>query len=584
MKHPGLYKQCFQAIGKGAIITDDNAVITAVNPAAEKLLGINQTRVIGAPITEILPAAGKKVLTCLQNKTSELYTQIHERDVPYILDVNILQIQGELKGALCALQPMDQFEMYAEKLDAYQNLNRQLEAIYNASSDGIWVLDKAGRVISMNEAAERVEGFKKDEVVGKKIDELLEKGFVDQAVTPKVLQHKKTISVLSYKKRTQKTLLVTGTPVLDNNGDVSLIIVNERDMTELTAMKEKLELSNMVTEKIKEELSEYALQDLKDNKIIAVSKAMHNILHLAMKLSQIEALNILISGKSGTGKSLLAKFLHSTSQRKKKAFIEINCAAIPESLLEAELFGYEKGAFTGAKEKGKAGLFELAHEGTLFLDEIGDMPLVLQAKLLKYLDDKRVMRLGGTQARKIDCIVIAATNQNLVKMVKEKRFRKDLFYRLNAFTLKIPALKERPEDTLELVRHYIKTYNDAYGKNRHIGPEGMALLQDYGFPGNVRELKNMIRKAVVFSEEPCLDSFLAECINIERASQSNPGYPMAEKSRLSLTDELFNLEHQILKSMIPKCRSTSELAERLSVSQPTAFRKMKKHGFQFNNE
>ena len=519
-----------------------------------------------------------------ENKNSELYTQIHERGVPYILDVNILEIEGELKGALCAFQPMDQFEIHAEKLDSYQNLNRQLEAIYNSSPDGIWVLDNAGRVISMNEAAEQVEGFKQDEVVGKTIDELLEKGFVDQAVTPKVLQLKKTMSALSYKKRTQKTLLVTGTPVLDAKGDVNLVIVNERDMTELTAMKEKLELSNMVTEKIKKELSEYALQDLKDNKIIAVSKEMQNILHLAMKLSQIEALNILISGKSGTGKSLLAKFLHSTSSRKKKAFIEINCAAIPESLLEAELFGYEKGAFTGAREKGKAGLFELAHEGTLFLDEIGDMPLVLQAKLLKYLDDKRVMRLGGTQARNIDCIVIAATNQNLVKMVKEKKFRKDLFYRLNAFTLKIPPLEDRPEDTLELIRHYIKTYNDAYGKNRHIGPEGMALMQEYGFPGNVRELKNMIRKAVVFSEESCLDNFLAECINLERTSHANPGYPMAEKSRLSLADELYNLEHQILKNMIPKCRSTSELAERLGVSQPTAFRKMKKHGFQFNNE
>ncbi|MEJ2731939.1 MAG: sigma 54-interacting transcriptional regulator, partial [Deltaproteobacteria bacterium] len=191
----------------------------------------------------------------------------------------------------------------------------------------------------------------------------------------------------------------------------------------------------------------------------------------------MEASNILILGETGTGKGLLAKLIHQFSHRKKKPFIQINCAALPETLLEAELFGYEKGAFTGAREHGKIGLFELAHEGTLFLDEIGDLPLAVQAKLLKYLDDHEIMRLGVIKPKPVDCTIIAATNRNLEASSRQRKFRQDLFFRLNTFVIQTPPLRERPDDIFELVNHLLAKYNRHYVLRRRISPGAMEQIK-----------------------------------------------------------------------------------------------------------
>jgi len=237
-------------------------------------------------------------------------------------------------------------------------------------------------------------------------------------VTLEVLETKRQVSVIQEIKRTKKILLATGTPAFDDEGNIFLVVVNERDMTQLNAIQKQLEQSRMVTEKYKNKLAEISLLELKDQEIVAEDKKMRQVMYLALKLAHLSASDILILGESGTGKGLLAKFIHKNSNRNKKPFIQINCATLPENLLEAELFGYEKGAFTGARQEGKAGLFELAHEGTLFLDEIGDLPHSLQAKLLKYLDDHEVMRLGGLKSKKIDCTIIAATNRDLEGLVQ----------------------------------------------------------------------------------------------------------------------------------------------------------------------
>ena len=233
----------------------------------------------------------------------------------------------------------------------------------------------------------------------------------------------------------------------------------------------------------RDKLAELSLLELKDQEIVAEDKKMRQVLYLALKLAHLSASDILILGESGTGKGLLAKFIHKNSHRNKKPFIQINCATLPENLLEAELFGYEKGAFTGARQEGKAGLFELANEGTLFLDEIGDLPHSLQAKLLKYLDDHEVMRLGGLKSNKIDCTIIAATNRELEGLVQQKRFRRDLFFRLNTFTIRIPPLRERIDDIFELVSFYMQKYGKVYRLNRRISPDALKVLQAYPFPG-----------------------------------------------------------------------------------------------------
>ena len=251
-----------------------------------------------------------------------------------------------------------------------------------------------------------------------------QKGLLDQSATLEVFEKKERINVVQNIKKTKKQLLVTGTPVFDDTGDISLVIVNERDMTQLNAVQEKLKESRMEAKKIRDELSELSLLELKNQEIIAENDEMRRVLKVALKLSNIGASNILLLGESGVGKGLFAMFIHKNSRLGKEPFIQINCAALPDSLLEAELFGYEKGAFTGAREKGKVGLIELAKGGTLFLDEIGDLPNPLQAKLLKYLDDGEVLRLGGIKPQKINCTIIAATNRNLEQMVQNKKIQK----------------------------------------------------------------------------------------------------------------------------------------------------------------
>jgi len=246
--------------------------------------------------------------------------------------------------------------------------------------------------------------------------------------------------------------------------------------------------------------------------------------------------------------------------------------------LEAELFGYEKGAFTGAREHGKIGLFELAHEGTLFLDEIGDLPLPLQSKILKYLDDKEVVRLGGTKSRKIDCTIIAATNRNLEELSAAKQFREDLFFRLNAFVLHIPPLRERPEDVLELAGYFLKKYNKSFNAEKQITSQAFNALVSYPFPGNVRELDNLFKQAVVMCEDNALDSFIVDSLRHGKEKTIKADH---EDKHQNLTSQIYIREREILKDAIKQCKSTREIATYLKISQSTVVRKMKKHGMSY---
>jgi transcriptional regulator with PAS, ATPase and Fis domain len=366
---------------------------------------------------------------------------------------------------------------------------------------------------------------------------------------------------------------VTGTPAFDESGKLFLVVTNERDMTHLNALREQIEKSRLYAEEFREKLAELSLRELKEQQIVAESEAMQQVIKLAFKLARLEASNILLLGESGTGKGLLAKFIHNNGRHPRKPFIQINCAALPESLLEAELFGYERGAFTGAREQGKAGLFELAQGGTLFLDEIGELPLSVQAKLLNYLDDQVIMRLGGVSPRKVECAVIAATNRDLESLVKKGRFRQDLFFRLSAFLVRIPPLRERPEDIFELARLFLDQFNRSYGLKRRILPEALERLSRHDLPGNVRELKNIIKMAVVTSDSDFLDLSILEAVGFEK--------PVAlgdrRRRRSGLPEEIALREREILKTALASCRTTREMAALLNINQSTVVRKLRKY-------
>ena len=569
------YEQIINSTNNGIIATDVSGTIVYINQQAEKMLGCNAEKHTGIFISELLPITGPQVMECLKTGTSKWGHHVIGEKLDMVLNITLIRQGKKIDGTVCNFQDMKQLKISPDGMESSSYLNQQLKTIFKASHDGIWVCDGQGKVIDINEASEKLNGIHAKDIIGKNVTDLVNGGLFDRSVTLEVLETKRQVSVIQKIKRTKKILLATGTPAFDDKGNIFLVVVNERDMTQLNAIQKQLEQSRMVTEKYKDKLAELSLLELKDQEIVAEDKKMRQVLYLALKLAHLSASDILILGESGTGKGLLAKFIHKNSHRNKKPFIQINCATLPENLLEAELFGYEKGAFTGARQEGKAGLFELAHEGTLFLDEIGDLPHSLQAKLLKYLDDHEVMRLGGLKSNKIDCTIIAATNRDLEGLVQQKRFRRDLFFRLNTFTIRIPPLRERIDDIFELVSFYMQKYGKVYRLNRRISPDALKVLQAYPFPGNVRELKNILKKAVVMSENESVDEVIHQSLSADVGHCVTPSIN-AHQGR-GMTDQIFDVEKEILQNAMTRCKSTREMARYLKISQPTVVRKLKKH-------
>lgn len=573
-------KDVVEFSSNGVLVTDEAGRILMINRQSRRILHLDPERHIGRSVSEILPLVGDRILECLKTGRSILGAQISGKPVRLVLNVTPVIKEGRLCGAVSNFQELSAFENSARNLESYKRLNRQLETIIHASSDGIWVCDEKGEIIHVNEASEKLNGIRAEDVVGKTVRNLVDARVFDRSVTLKVLESRRQESLVQRIPRTGRQLLVTGTPAFDERGNIFLVVVNERDMTELNSLREKIERTRLLSQKYREELADLSMLELKRHEIIAESDKMRQVLHMAMKLSRIDDANILILGESGTGKGLLAKFIHKSGSRSRNPFVQINCAALPESLLEAELFGYEKGAFSGAGEKGKVGLFELAHTGTLFLDEIGDMPPSLQAKLLTYLDNREIRRLGGTESMVVNCAIIAATNQDIEGMVREKRFRKDLYFRLNSFILQIPPLRDRPEDIFELVRFYLERYNQEYGTRKRIRPSGLDALMAHAFPGNVRELKSIIKTAVVMSDREAIDPALLSGIDRSGKEPSN-SRENGRPGPAPLQERMAAHEREILVQAMKGCKSTRELAGRLGVSQSTVVRRMKRHRLAF---
>nr|WP_319490812.1 sigma 54-interacting transcriptional regulator [uncultured Desulfobacter sp.] len=466
---------------------------------------------------------------------------------------------------------------FRKKTDDLKTINAQLEAMYNASSESIWVLSGDGSVVSINRAGEALLGVRAEEVVGKSVDELVAAGFIDQSVTRQVLETGRQVSLLQSNRKTGKQLLVTGTPVFGENGNISMVIVNEQDMTQLTKLQEQLQRVKEEKNRVNAELNQLSLQGLKENEIIAHSKEMQGLLVACRKLADMNVSSILILGESGTGKGLLSKYIHNCNNLLKGPLVKINCAAVPETLLEAELFGYEPGAFTGAKNQGKIGLFEVAKNGTLFLDEIGELSLPLQAKLLTCLEEKEIMHIGGLKPIKINCNIIAATNEDLDMKVAAKQFRRDLYFRLNAFPLTIPPLRHRPEDIMELTLYFLDKYNGAYKRSCTISSMELNRIQAYEFPGNVRELKNCIRRAVVMAEKNSLEGVVGSPITKEPSRIGSVKEGMGE-SQKGFNQQVADFEKQLLVSALKTWGTTRAMAAGLDMTQSQVVRKLKKYG------
>ncbi|MEL7638456.1 MAG: sigma 54-interacting transcriptional regulator [Solidesulfovibrio sp.] len=539
------------------LAVDADGRVTVANAAAKALLGA-KAAVPGAALPLARPDLWAGVSACLEGGRPGCVA-FDADGRPQSGNVVPILRDGRVVGAsiLCG-----------ERLSA----DAQLRSILDSVSDGIWICSGEGVILEINTASERLNSIAAKDYVGKDVACIVAEGMVDRSVTLEVLATGRQASMIQHITRSGKQLLVTGTPVLDATGAVSLVVVNERDVTELNNLRQGLQNARKVEERYRSELAELSLLELSQKDIVSHSPQMQRTMRTLLKLAQMDVSRVLLLGESGTGKGLLAKFLHRVSPRAQKAFIQINCPAVPENLFEAELFGYEKGAFTGAREGGKAGLIELAAGGTLFLDEVGDIPLSAQAKLLKYLDDHELRRLGGAEARLVECRVVAATNCDMDALVERRLFRKDLYYRLNTFLVRIAPLRERRDDIFGLAEFYLSQQNARHGKAKRLSLKAMRLLEAYDFPGNVRELVSLIQKAFVMSDDDDLTEALEEALAGDDGGAAAGGGPRP------LAESMEQASQRRLREALAACRTTREMAAYLGVSQATVVRKLKRYG------
>ena len=559
----------FEKNPNGVIVTDKDNHILFVNQNAQKFFDDNESCIIGKELFSSLPLFQQVDLKNRVNYSflrGELQYEATYFEINYHnLDANVYLINLLVK------------EEYSENdLKCKQEIIDELYEILEGSYDGILVTDNDGKILFVNKSYERVAAIKREDMWGKNMRDLINPVWMPNAVSFVVAEQKQVIS----KKQVTKdgrNIIVTGTPIFNKKGEIKKIVINARDITKIYELREELIRERHLNHTYLENYNKFIEKNPCDpQSMLAVSKPMQEIYELVKKIANFQA-TVLILGESGVGKELVAQCIHDNSIRKNKQFIIINCGAIPENLLESELFGYEKGAFTGANQYGKSGLLEIADGGTVFLDEIGEMSLDLQVKLLRFLETKEIRKVGGTLKKIVDIRVIAATNRDLDSMVEEGTFREDLFYRLNVVRIKVPPLRKRIADITPLSMMFLVQYNKKYNQSKEFTIDVISEFEKYKWPGNVRELKNVIENMVTISNNEYLqindipwkkeNNTVRKIINLIDNSED-----------LTLVEATEILEKLMLEREKPKYQTTRSLAERMGVDQSTIVRKLKKYG------
>lgn len=399
--------------------------------------------------------------------------------------------------------------------------------------------------------------------------------YISQSTAIKALQDRKKISMVTDSPDRTK-LIVTSTPIFDEDDNILYVFTIVQDLAKMSDWKDRLDVEIEKNTLLAKKLAFYEEQAT-GSTIIGQSKKIAEIKEMLPMIANSDAA-ILILGESGVGKEVMAKEIRALSDRKDAPFITVNCAAIPDHLLESELFGYEKGAFTGAL-KSKVGLLELANGGTLMLDELGSMPLNLQPKLLRVIQENELMRVGGLKKIPIDVRIISATNENLFELIKTGRFRQDLYYRLNVIPIKIPPLRERREDIKYLCQKFLDEFNLKYGKEKFLNDRALFLLEQYDWPGNIRELKNAIERLVIIGEKNCIKDTQIKYITSPNSDIEGELIHADHQNyeNISLKDAVINFEKQLIEDALRKHKTTYKAAEALGSNQSTIARKAKQY-------
>ncbi|TFG37227.1 MAG: PAS domain S-box protein, partial [Syntrophobacterales bacterium] len=480
-----------------------------------------------------------------------------------------IMCNGKLVGVMGIFQEMKAYEKLSRDLFEVREYAEEIKAIIESSYDGIYVTDGAANTIRVNSAYEKITGIKATEVLGRNMRDLVNEGFYSESVSLKVLETGENVTIRQTLK-SGKEVLVTGNPIYDETGGMKMIVTNVRDMTDLVELNRRLETSLGLTSAYKEKLQELQRSATRSSDLIMVSESMLRVYDLVERVSKTDA-TVLLYGETGVGKDRIAEEIHDQSNRSESGvFVKINCGAIPETLLESELFGYEKGAFTDAKKEGKIGLFEVANGGTLFLDEVESMSLVLQSKLLRVLQNFEITRVGGTVPKKIDVRLICASNQELKALIEKKEFRADLYYRLNVVPIYIPPLRERRDDIPYLVNLFLNQFNHKHGTDKILSREAFEMLLQYSWPGNVREVSNVMERLIVVTPESII---FPHHLPLELCDKSR--YESVS-SGLTLKQHLESVELSLMRNAVKRHGSARRAAQYLGVDSSTITRKLKK--------
>ncbi|MBW1734387.1 MAG: sigma 54-interacting transcriptional regulator [Deltaproteobacteria bacterium] len=573
LSHLQELRYIFDSAHNGVSIIDRTGTVIVYNKAAGMMLDKDPDQMLGRFIGDEFPNAWEDLQEILKTGLAQIGKKITLGNSTIVANRTPILEDQRLVGVISIFQDISEFENIAHELESYRKFNTQLNAIINSSFDGLWICDHEGKVVRINKASEIINNIKAEQVVGKRMETLIREGMIDRSVTLEVLKNRTGVTIIQNLKN-GKQILVTGNPVFDDQGAISLVVVNERDITSLNRLRNELAESKALASRYRSELSLLNERASFLSEAVIRSETMHKVLNRSMKVAQVDT-TVLIQGETGVGKGFFAKLIHRASPRNQGPFIRVDCGAIPETLIESELFGYEKGAFTGARTEGKPGLFELAEGGTLFLDEIGDLPLTVQVKLLRFLEESSIMRVGGTSIREVDARVIAATHRDLEEMVKGGEFRKDLFFRLNVVPIDIPPLRERVEDIPPLINFFLNNLNSKHSTEKTILPRTIDCLCQYPFSGNIRELSNLVERVVVLSQGK--DIHVEDLPSHVRHPDTNPDIlPANHDSKLS--SAVARTEREMIIQALKTHGTQRKAARILGIDQSTLARKAKRYG------
>jgi len=549
---------------QGIIIIDDDGKIVYFNQTAEGIIGYKARDIIGFHINKVIH--NSRLSEVAKKGKPQLSYKVVTDNVTLLTNRFPLFIGDQLSGAIAIFKDVREKEGLKQDISTLRKINIKLINIFDTMHDGIIVITDSRTVVRVNIAFERITGISASVWIAQNVDEISHKYGMPNLFRDEILDKRESTSFIEYIN--DKEYLMTCSPINYDDIKRPYFVATIQDINKVneivTSLQVTKDLANSYYSEVENRHAKINYDDM-----IATSGAMKRVMNLAVRVAQVDS-SVLIMGETGVGKEVLARAIHKCSHRMGGNFIKLNCGAIPEALLESELFGYEAGAFTGAKKEGKPGLIEMADGGSLFLDEIGDLPLNIQVKFLRVLQEREIQRVGGLKTKKVDFRLVAATNKNLENLVREKKFREDLFYRLNVVPVTVPPLRERKEDIVPLVIFFLNKYNKKYGMSKKISPEVIRSLLNHEWPGNIRELENTIERLLVTSESNLVKLHnVKDIINVA---------PINIKPSMDLKDLLEKTEKNLLLQVFQQCRTTREMAEMLGISQSAVVKKMQKHG------